>query len=59
MAGALTFSFFILDSLAESDSPVSRIKQIAAAEKSGNIFILNGDSSVTVYDIEKKEFLVS
>src|SRR3989338_7779292 len=56
LVGALTFSFFILDSLAESGSPVSRIKQIAAAEKSGNIFILNGDSSVTVYDIEKKEF---
>ena len=59
LAGALTFSFFIQDSLAESDSPVSRIKQIVAAEESGNIFILNGDNSVTVYDIEKKEFFVS
>jgi len=59
LVGALTFSFFIPDSLAESDSPVSRIKQIAAAEKSGNIFILNGDNSVTVYDVEKKEFFVS
>ena len=58
LIGALTFSFFTHDSLAESDSPVSRIKQIVAAEESGDIFILNNDNSVTIYDIQKKEFLV-
>lgn len=57
--GALVLTFPAYDSLAENDSPVSRIKQIAVAEKSGDVFVLNGDGTVAIFDSEKKEFLAS
>src|SRR3989344_6602792 len=59
LVGALTFFIFTNDSLAETDPSVFGIKQMAAAEKSGDIFILNGDGDVAIYDIKKKEFLAS
>lgn len=59
LSGAIFYVIIPRLARAETLSPVSEAKDIVVAEDSGNVFILNGDGTISIYDPKNNVFILA
>ena len=55
---SVTF-LFVGSSSAQTLDPIFQISRVAVSELGSNIFVLNGDSTISIYDADKEVFSIS